>query len=103
MTCTPSDIVVAVDPATLRLLGKVPVAGEPDAIRVVGKKLFVITTTGPTLVALSAIANHPGVGIRTSLGEAVPLGDRANVDAVHTNGQWWVSSPSENRVVVYPR
>jgi len=103
VACTPDDAVIAVDIRTLRPLGKVEVSGEPDAIRLVGSTVFVVTTAGPTLVEISGEATDPEIVRRTALGEAIPLGDRANVDAVHTKAHWWVSSPGENRVAVYPK
>lgn len=101
MTCTPDNAVVAVDATTLRVVGRVAVDGEPDAIRLVNGRLFVVTTTGPTIVELATDPSHPVVLHTTALGHAAPLLDQANVDAVMAGGRWWVSSPGENRVVVY--
>jgi len=102
VTCTPDNVVLAVNSRTLKPIGKVAVAGEPDAIAI-GSTVFVVTTSGPTLIELNEDAHKPAIVDRTPLGEAIPLGDRANVDAALVNGQWWVSSPGENRVVVYPK
>jgi sugar lactone lactonase YvrE len=101
ITCTPSDKVVAVDTQTLRTTGEVTVPGEPDAIRLVGAGLYVVTTAGPTLVRIDADSKRPKVLSTTRLGDAAPLQDQANVDAVMTGGRWWVSSPSQNKVLVY--
>ena len=101
VSCTPTDLVEAVDLQTLRALGQVKVSGEPDALRMDGSKLYVVTTAGPTLVAVDPNPQHPSIVSRTSLGNAAPLHDQANVDAVVMNGRWWVSSPSQNKVLVY--
>ncbi len=101
VSCTPEEKVVTLDPRTLHLLGKVEIDGEPDVLRLVDKRLYVLTTNGPTLVQLNAFGNGPAVVNTTALGSAPPLLDQANVDAVFANGRWWVSSPSENKVVVY--
>ena len=101
VACTPDNTVVAVDTATLHVLGKVTVDGEPDALFFDGSHLYVVTTAGPTIVELSTDAKHPTALHRKALGDAAPLFDQANVDALRIAGKWWVSSPSENRVLVY--
>jgi DNA-binding beta-propeller fold protein YncE len=103
VACTPDNKVVAVDAQTLRRLGKVSIDGEPDALFYDGSSLYVVTTAGPTIVELNHDPQHPAALHRKALGEAAPLFDQANVDALRVAGKWWVSSPSENKVLVYPR
>ena len=103
VACTPDNKVIAVDADSLRMLGDVSVDGEPDALFFDGSQLYVVTTAGPTIVELNKDPKQPAVLHRKALGEAAPLFDQANVDAVRVAGSWWVSSPSENRVLVYPR
>lgn len=101
VSCTPTGLVEAVNLNTLRALGQVKVGGEPDALRMDGSKLYVVTTTGPTLVAIDPNPQHPTIVKQTKLGNAEPLQDQANVDAVVMNGTWWISSPKQNKVIVY--
>jgi DNA-binding beta-propeller fold protein YncE len=101
VACTPDNTVVAVDTTTLRVLGQVSVDGEPDALFFDGSHMYVVTTAGPTIVEISTDPKHPAALHRKSLGDAAPLFDQANVDALRVAGSWWVSSPSENRVLVY--
>ena len=101
VSCTPGNTVAAVDIDTMRETGHVEVSGEPDALRVVGSKLYVVTTSGPTLIELNPDPQHPSTSGVTKLGTAPALADIANVDAVNFRGQWWVSSPVLDRVIVY--
>lgn len=101
VSCTPDDTVVAVDIGTMRETGSVKITGEPDVLRVDGSALYVVTTNGPTLVGIDPDPRHPAVESSNPLGTAPPLGDIANVDAVKFHGDWWVSSPVANRVIVF--
>ena len=103
VACTPDNEVITVDARRLHKLGDVSIDGEPDALFYDGVQLYVVTTAGPTIVELNKDPRHPAALHRKSLGEAAPLFDQANVDALRVAGSWWVSSPSENRVLVYPR
>lgn len=102
VACTPDSKVVAVDAGTLQRLGTVSIDGEPDALFYDGSSLYVVTTAGPTIVELNDDPRHPAALHRKALGDAAPLFDQANVDALRVAGSWWVSSPSENKVYVYP-
>jgi len=97
VTCTPSDKVVAVDIHTLKPTGEIKVTGEPDAILVVGSDLYVATTSGPTLVRIHPDPQHPTVLSTSKLGNAPPLQDQANVDAVMTGGRCGSPRPARTR------
>ncbi|MDI1462424.1 hypothetical protein QEZ54_15745 [Catellatospora sp. KI3] len=102
VTCTGGDEVVAVDAASLRVLGRVAVAGEPDAVLGAGARLFVVAAQGPTVVELSTDPAAPEELWRTVLGGAKPLRDSANVDAAVVGGQLWVSSVSQDGIYRVP-
>ena len=103
VTCTTEGKVLALDPETLRVKGQVRIADEPDAIRLADGRLLVVRTNGPDVVELTTDPVHPAVVGVTPLGHAAQLFDQANVDLVIADGSWWVSSPGENQVIVYPR
>jgi hypothetical protein len=98
VACTRSDRVVAVNENTLRVTAWLPVAGEPDGERVVGSRLYVAATRGPTLYEVR-LGAHPSVERKRVLGNALALEDRANVDLVVTAGRIWVSSFGQNAVL----
>ncbi|GHJ48684.1 hypothetical protein Cs7R123_60260 [Catellatospora sp. TT07R-123] len=102
VTCTGGDEVLAVDAASLRVLGRVAVTGEPDAILAAGDRLLVVATKGPTLVELSTDPAAPHELRRTVLGGARPLRDAANGDAAVVGGQLWVSSVSQDGIYRVP-
>lgn len=98
VACTQSNEVVAVDERSLTVLGRVRVPGEPDGLRVIDGRLFVVATAGPTLVELSMTASAPKIIQSRPLSDAAALADRANLDLVDAGGRIWVSSFRENRV-----
>jgi hypothetical protein len=89
---------VTLDPRTLHPLGRIRVRGEPDGIRVAGARVWVATTTGPSLVELDGDPSHPRVLHRRSLGRAPALLDAANVDLAIVGDRFWISSPAADRV-----
>jgi hypothetical protein len=99
VACTTSGEVIAVNPATLRRTGRVELDDEPDAVRVADGHVFVASTKGPTLHEIGPDPHHPTVLRSRTLGAALPLFDRANVDLAVIGDQFWVSSPDRNRVI----
>jgi sugar lactone lactonase YvrE len=101
VACTGSDRVVAVDESTLRVTSGLDVPGEPDGERVVGRTLYVVATTGPTVYQIRT-GTDPAIEGKRVLGRAFALVDRANVDLVVTAGRIWVTSYGEGKVLNVP-
>jgi YVTN family beta-propeller protein len=99
VSCTRAGEVVAVDAGTLAVLGRVAVPGEPDGIRVIDGRLFVVATAGPTLVELTLDPIAPTIKRSWTLGNAPALADRANLDLIGVGQRLWVTSFRQNRVL----
>jgi DNA-binding beta-propeller fold protein YncE len=102
VACTTDGRLLAVDEGTLHITARLPLSGEPDAVRVVSGRLFVAATEGPTVYEMSADPAAPRILRRQPLGRAYALRDQANVDLAVAGGRVWVSSFSEGRVAVAP-
>jgi len=100
VSCTAGDEVLAVDPDSLRVTGRVAVSGEPDGLDVSGDRLTVVATKGPTVYEIDP--KRRAITRRTELGHQLPLGDRANDDVVVSGGTAWVSSFADGTVVPGP-
>lgn len=98
VTCTSTDEVVALDPASLAVVDTVHVPGQPDPV-VAGPhgEVVVVAEDGPTVHVLDPRDHHVRATYR--LGTAVALDDEANIDAAVTeDGRLWVTSYREGRV-----
>ena len=98
VTCTRSNMVVAVDERSLKVTRRVTLKGEPDGIRVAGGSVFVVTTTGPTVYELPGGA-HGRFERRAVVGKSGPLFDQANDDLVVAGGRIWASDFQGNLLV----
>lgn len=91
VACTTDNLLVAVDPLTLRRVSTLHLPGSPDSV-----------VAGPRGRLLISLQKGPGVAVvdprtravvrRISLGHEDQLYDSANVDVVYANGRAWVSS-----------
>ncbi len=100
VTCTTEDLVLAVDPSDLSVIGRLDLPGEPDAVHVVDGVVWVAVTDGPALVRIGGEPSAPVAETRRTLASAAPLSDRANVDFVVVGGDGWVTSPRSDAVYV---
>jgi len=96
VTCTRSNEVLAVEATAMRLMGRATVPAEPDAIRFIEGRLFLVSTAGPSLVELRGDPEAPAIRKVTALGNGAPLADAANLDLAAAGGRIWVSSFRDN-------
>lgn len=98
VSCTPANQVVAVGQQDLKVLGRLDLPGEPDAVHVVDGAVWVALARGPTLVRLGGTPSAPSVTQKVTLDNRPGLADRANVDFAVRDGEFWVSAPQASAV-----
>jgi DNA-binding beta-propeller fold protein YncE len=99
VSCTPANQVVAVGQQDLKVLGRLDLPGEPDAVHSVGDAVWVALARGPALVRLGGTPSAPAVAQTVTLDSRPGLADRANVDFAVQDGEFWVTAPQAS--VVY--
>jgi DNA-binding beta-propeller fold protein YncE len=91
VTCTPDDLVVGLDPVSLRVRQQVEVPGQPDSVAVdTDGSLLVAASDGPTLSRVDP--GEAAVVGTLALSDELPLYDEANLDLALADGEAWVSS-----------
>ena len=91
MACTVDGVLLALDAETLEVRETVPTADAPDAVRrLEDGRVLVATQGGPTLLLVDPAS--PGSAEAVPLGEEDQLYDQANIDAVVSDGQVYVTS-----------
>ncbi len=91
VACTVDGTLLALDLDTLEVRETVPTADAPDAVRRLDDgRVLVATQAGPTLLVVDPAS--PASALTVPLGEEDQLYDQANIDAVVSDGQVYVSS-----------
>jgi DNA-binding beta-propeller fold protein YncE len=96
--CMTDGAVVELDPATLRVRGRIPVEGDPDGLAPgPGADLLVSLQQGPGLAVLDTATGQVERALTATSG---PLYDQANNDVLERDGTAFVSNFLGNRVEI---
>jgi outer membrane protein assembly factor BamB len=91
VACTVDGSLLALDATTLSLVETVPTPDAPDAVRLLADgRVLVATQAGPSLVLADPWSTSKPMTM--ALGDEDQLYDQANIDAVVSGGDVYVSS-----------
>jgi streptogramin lyase len=98
VACTAGNHVVVLDAETLDVVDRLHGPEAPDPVTLAPDgTVLAVSQAGPTVVTIDPATREP-IG-RLALGEADQLYDQANLDAVVSGGQVWVTSFNDNVVL----
>ena len=101
VACTAGNRVVVLDAETLDVVDRLHGPEAPDPVTLAPDgTVLAVSQAGPTVVTIDPATREP-IG-RLALGEADQLYDQANLDAVVSGGQVWVTSFNDNAVLRAP-
>jgi streptogramin lyase len=97
VTCTKDNLLLRLDPKTLKATLRVLMPDAPDGITAgPASTLYVVSQAGPTLVTVDATTG--AVRAKQVLGGQAQLYDQANLDVAAAADGVWVSSFAENLI-----
>ncbi|WP_151082515.1 hypothetical protein [Nocardioides cynanchi] len=101
VACTAGNRLLVLDAETLHVIARLPGPEAPDPVTVAPDgTVLAVSQAGPTVVTVDPVTREPVS--RVALGEADQLFDQANLDALVSGGQVWVTSFNDDAVLRVP-